>query len=470
MPNPNEEKLLPEVVPADQIHDFLDEYVYQGKTVTLSKKEILARTALAIFGLAWGLPWRSAARSAAVIFPEGDDRDNMGEIFVLGIVATVGVDGLWIMLEVGKELGKKSRLEKILTTQGRTKCDMTARLAFPGVLSLLSCISSVYATVKYNTGADQYLGIVTFFDKYAYSFFGYRRLYESAQDKLGARGEPEVQALKQLRANMIKSIDLIIREPNNFPADAQALIASLINPQNIQLIAAQELQQASRKKEVFKMGSTLTLMTAGAAISGFLTAEAVQKTILDSLTLAITIVCLSEIPGFVVAFLSSSYAFARLYDNLTCHNKKEARSVLAGEAFPMLSILLLLLIAPITLTAPTAAAYITFTTFDDKKTGAFAQYSATIAISLARIIFSYFTLSKLSEEFLLKCYVSRANNDNTLAQRIRLKETADVLGRTKLAFFAPLANPGNIQNNGMQIEVVRDDNNEEDDQHIHVPQ
>ena len=114
-----------------EIARYLEEYVYNGIRHQVSDKESLLIISLALLGLSSGLSWRQAASDAAGFLPEGDLRNSFAEIFAFGIVVTVGIDGLWIMLEVGKSISSKSKLEKLLTEKDWSTCEKITRTGFP---------------------------------------------------------------------------------------------------------------------------------------------------------------------------------------------------------------------------------------------------------------------------------------------------------------------------------------------------
>jgi hypothetical protein len=160
----------------EALEEYVQKNVFENTNFRLSKFEKNLRRALAVLGASWGVPWRNAAAQAAIIFSNVDARAAFETIFAGGIVITVGADGLWLMLEVGKMYGSKSIEEKRITKNTESRLVRVTEKLFPCLFAFISCIPPVYASTKYNSGAQQFLGIITFIDNYGYGLYGYSKL------------------------------------------------------------------------------------------------------------------------------------------------------------------------------------------------------------------------------------------------------------------------------------------------------
>ena len=404
---------------------------FQGNRHTPHKSETALKVLMAIFGLTWGIPWTEAASGAAKIFQNADVRKAFEKIFAAGIIITVGADGLWIMLEASKGFGSRSAQEKRFLL-GSTPCHRYTKLSVSAVLSLLTCIPSVYASITFNTGSARYLSILTFLGNYGQGLFGYGLLFDRwAQRKnIKDHGTPILHISK---AKILKNVDCLIRGEQAFSANT--LLEAVLS------VAERDEATEKRTKGYSAQGVTQFLLTSFIlfSVTGvdlFLTKKFLKADIDNNSALDISIAAFCEIPGFVTTTISTYATLGRLFD--IAHGKThDAEMKLASDMYPKMMFFLHLLTLILALTAPSAAAYITYSTFGDADVDTGVQFAATAAMVLARLIFSNFTLSYLTRDAALAFYDYTHNDDPTdsLILRRELIPFKQKIEKAEIRFF-----------------------------------
>jgi uncharacterized membrane protein (DUF485 family) len=419
----------------EALEEYVQKNVFENTNFRLSKFEKNLRRALAVLGASWGVPWRNAAAQAAIIFSNVDARAAFETIFAGGIVITVGADGLWLMLEVGKMYGSKSIEEKRITKNTESRLVRVTEKLFPCLFAFISCIPPVYASTKYNSGAQQFLGIITFIDNYGYGLYGYSKLTRTYMEKIHKpKTEPESKELIEIRDEFINKISLIIDNSIDNPESTEELMDYLYASNG----SDNELVNSLEMKNIFKWITTLIVSFSSSLVGLFLTKEFMETKILDNIEFAICMAVLAEVPGFIVTCVSTENIFGRFIDAIICKANEDSRRTIIKEIYPRASLAIPFLIFPISLTAPTAGGYITYNTFGQETNSDFLQWGATASIVAARIVFANFTLNKLVEELLLKIYEYRHETDDPINKKIRLRNLAGVISNSNLALFKPL--------------------------------
>lgn len=106
----------------------------------------------------------------------------------VGIVIAVGVDGVWIMLTIHAMMFPQHQTKLKLRKAYR---HLWKVLLASVVLAVVSCIPGVYAAYLYNTGAEQYLAIITFFGNLGLATFGFFTvLFELTKRVMQPKDEP----------------------------------------------------------------------------------------------------------------------------------------------------------------------------------------------------------------------------------------------------------------------------------------
>jgi len=413
------------------LEDYFRHYLLDNERHTISRPELSLRLLAALFGAGWGTPWTQAASGAALIFPDNVSRKIFANIFAGGIVVTVGADGLWIMLEIGKSLGAKTALEKKLTAKESGRCIKISKITFPALFALLSCIPSVYATVKYNTGAKKFLGIITLVGNYGNGFYGYHKLLEAIFGKIDSKRNG-TQVLDARKARILANIDNVIRGTLEV-TDKEMLIRNIMDFSAVAENNVSECNILSARKS-FQAIFTLAIASSSSLVDIFLTKEFLAKNILKNGFFDYVTAIVSEVPSAVVTCISSYFALGRFFDFLRCRSD-DPITQLTKEMYPktMFSASFLLLL--LSLTAPTAAAYITYSTLGGENIDKGMQWSATAAMIAARLLFSNFTLNNLVKDAALTLHGRNYPADNPLNVRgsaIRLK---DITANANILYF-----------------------------------
>jgi hypothetical protein len=111
---------------------------------------------------------------------------------------------------------------------------------------------------------------------------------------------------------------------------------------------------------------------------------------------AMILATIAAFPGVIATFLSVYRLAAKLFKG-----KANQPNRLFRQVFPRLYPWLANILIIIALTAPTATAHIVYSTLTQEGFHHIIVFSAVMALTLARIIFSYFTLTQLLQEGLL---------------------------------------------------------------------
>lgn len=457
----------------DLLQQYFQDYVVSGRTAPINKKEAAARAFIALLGSAWGIPWISAASSAAVIFPSGLTRDIFEKIFSAGIVATVGFDGLWVMLQIGKDLGSKLPSEKQITQKG-SKTRQITTLTASGIFSLFSCISSVYASTQYNSGANQLLGIITLVVNYGYGFYGYQRFLNSNYNnvlmavhrKFGIHQKEvlEYDAALANQQKFLRKIDRVIAGLAGMDSLNNDVFSSmdLATSGNDGNIAGNQSQNSSylSAKNLFQLLPTILLSCSSSLVSILLTKAFLEDDIIDSAAFAYTAAILSEIPGFVIGIIGNLDVFGRIYDLI--FRSAAQNPNLTTQEYSWSKFILPTLVLLVSLTAPTAAAYISYNTLNSDDVNPGVQWTAVAAMIGARLTFSNFTLNAIARLGLETIYSKTHNTDDDLAQKGRLIEFRNTVATANVNFFKlPPSNPTNANHNN-EID------DERTDEHTHL--
>ncbi len=126
---------------------------------------------------------------------------------------------------------------------------------------------------------------------------------------------------------------------------------------------------------------------------------------------------------------------------LSCHSTKSAESQLMTATYPYLSLGGTILAFTLSLTAPCAAAYITYTTLNNEDFGNIIPWLVMVSISIVRLIFSNFTLDNLLQRFLLAAYKQEKCNQNEVEYRqneVRLIGLKKIVAKADSSFFAQI--------------------------------
>lgn len=398
-----------------------------------SKKIFFIRLILGLMGSIWGVPWMTASGNAARILPEGPGRDFLRKLFSTGIVITVGGDGLWLMLTLGDALKAKYPEEKILIANVESKLQHGLRLTNTTILSLLSCVSSVFAAFKYNSGNNKFLSIIILFVNFCYGLYGYSVLIEKIIHRIKLLKYPEYSQLSTIKERWLLKLHCAIESNINIPNDIKESkqFIKFIDQLNIQ-----DKMPDPGKLRIKKTGqavSSIPVVMVATIVSFYLSKEAANETVTTNEPGSIILSIFAELPGFVINVISTFVVSGELYDLLSCQKESWnqtvdhsiARKVKVSVAFI------------VSLGAPTAAAYITYTTLQDQSLNQGLILAGAAAISMVRIIFSNFTLSNLFDKAISFFNQCRGISQNE-KKKEGLKRLHNILSQTKPYFFGEI--------------------------------
>lgn len=420
-----------------ELEQYLQAYVFDNShRIPKHQKGMLVL--LALFGAAWGTPWINAAAGGAIIFPESAQK-IFEKIFSAGIVITVGGDGLWIMLEHAKSALEKSAEETALTTKKESTALKISKVAFPVIFSALSCISPVYASIKYNAGLDKFLGIITLIGNFGYGCYGYKKFIEhSPEIILNAlrfahlvRNNPQQQALAETRGKLVGGTLEFLRDPNSTTArlDADQLVQNL-------LLQADNAPVSTRYAQKALQLFFATVISFSASMVGVYLSKEALKNIFHNAMGAYILAVIAEFPGFVVGMVSTYAILDRLFNVISCEKNVDPKRIMFNQIYPMLSFIIPALIFLTALTAPSAGTYVTYETLEKEGVNPILKWIATSSIIAARVIFSNFTLNNLAEDIALGYYESRnTSSDDANSQKIRLARSVKALTSANAATF-----------------------------------
>ena len=421
-----------------ELEQYLQAYVLDNShRIPSYQKGMLAL--LALFGAAWGTPWIKAAAGGAIIFPESV-RKAFEKIFSVGIVITVGGDGLWIMLEHAKSALRKSEEEKTLTVKEQSTALKISKVVFPVLFSALSCIAPVYASVEYNSGLSKFLGVITLIGNFGYGYYGYKKFIECSPEIILnalrfvhlAPNDPQQQALTEMSGKLVGGTIEFLRDPNSIIArlNANVLVQNLLGQADRAPVSTRYIQEALR---LF----FATLISFSASMVGvYLSKEAIHKEIWHNAAGAFILAVIAELPGFVVGMVSTYAILGRLFNVMSCGKSVDPKRIMFNQIYPALSFLIPALIFVTALTAPSAGTYITYETLGKEGVNPMLKWIATSSIIAARVIFSNFTLNNLAEDIALGYYESRNTlSDDANSQKIRLACSVKVLTSANTSVF-----------------------------------
>lgn len=301
---------------------------------------------LGLIGAFSGIPWIHAASSAAVIFPEGFLREWGEILFAAGIVITVGADGLWIMLQISKQFFLNQTLQ---TANLRKKPYEMTKWGASLLCAMIGSLPAVYATATYNTGAEKFLAILTFIAHLGYGLYGY-----------------------------------------------STLIGGIIEKLTTSKATFSITQQEPMMKKAIQLFSAITVSLGAGLVDLFLIKHFIVHSMTENPALIYGLALLIAIPNMVINFISTRELSGKIIDKFFYGRQFDP---LLYSLYPKLSTVLPLTIFLIALTAPSAGAYITYSTLSmEKSIPEVVIWLAVSSIITARFFFSTFTLNRLINE------------------------------------------------------------------------
>ncbi|MDF2868036.1 MAG: hypothetical protein K0S11_1506 [Gammaproteobacteria bacterium] len=424
------------------LEQYLEAYLINKETLSFAKSELVSKMALKSillgFGAAWGVPWTSASANAAVIFPKGLTRKIFEYIFAGGIVVSVGADGLWIMEEVSKSFATKAKEEKALLSGQHQSCGAYVKkgtaLLVPLFLSGITCVSPVYAILKYSHGVKRLFSIITLVGNLGYGTYGYSKLLGQLYNAIKSYGKTkdEGEAIKNL---LLANINAELADPkgmiaNNFQgiSSGYGLIKALLNRDT----PAPMGRVAKTARGLFVYIPTVLVPGLSTLVTYFLAKEALQS-IYNHPAFYYSVAAVSDVPALTVSLVSCHGIFGYIFDLFYKQNKP-----LVQDQYPILNMMKILLIGLISLTAPTAGAYVTYNTLSEENLPLPLVWIATASIILARIMFAAFTMDKLADQAITFC-AQRLNNE-VVDNHSRLQRARDTISQLPTSCFSPYKN------------------------------
>lgn len=400
---------------------YVETYVLGKTNFKRSKLETILGIIFGLFGAAWGVSWMDASAKAAIIFSEGLFREFAGNLFKFGIVTTVGADGLWIMLTLGKNIGSKPELgEKKTPLKNKLVRSMLSLL-----LSLTSIIAPVYSAFKYNAGVGQLLAIVIFVVKFGYSLFGYSTLIDQILlfwKRHFSKDKKEDLAVLTVKKRVLKNLNYLKQNPGLLSefSSGQALIRYVfLTIPDQSTPEAPALLFKKHFKTFFQTLMALSIGLAAFTVDVFIIAEVLEKFFSIQGTLSFPLAIIAALPTFVVMTLSSCRTLDEWLNTFLL--KKKGDSVFE-QYYPTLNKLTRIFTFLLSCLAPTAAAYITYDTLIGKIDIALV-WTAVIFMIASRNLFAYFSLNQLlSKSFVFFGKKGKSQKAERLDQSCRIAE------------------------------------------------
>jgi len=335
------------------------------------------------FGISWGLPWIWSCLAVGNIFPSAVST-CLGVLFAFGIVVTVGADGWWIMREAHQYFERKSAIEKAWQTiqQGEPRTRYLKKSA-AFLFASCSCIAPVYASIRYTSGLAQYLSFITLVVYYGYGLVGYTQLIDKVsafwQDR---KSSPD---LIHTRQKLSHALDQLAEYPNSRHTTASQWITYLekFNALSVQPVFPPEAAKLSPKQRYIQKIIIYLIPPLASLVSVFLIHDFLYAHIWSNAVFAIITAIIAELPGFVINTLATVKVSGYMLEMLNAPSK----NLFFKSTAPLL----------LSLLAPVAAVYITYTTLTAHQLSLYIVLPAMIAIGLARIVFSWFTLTHVIE-------------------------------------------------------------------------
>ena len=417
-----------------RMKDSILKFLLEIKNSSNQEKEIkkdfrfIVNSFCAAIGLSSGIPWISPSMDAAIIIPgPGVSRTTVAIFFAGGTVITVGAIGGYIMYDI-LPMGEKEIAKDFFNSN-----DSYLKTAIIAAFSILSCVSPVYATTIYNTGIKRFLSISTAATSLSYGVYAYKRLINKTSNFLTDHFSMDSDA-RNKKKNINESLFCFLAAIESNP---DILLFSEDLEQSIEDASNSFLVKNNDKnifwaKFVFQLMGDLTIPAATALVSILLSKEAMQL-IWDNPTFYIPMTVLAELPSYILSAVSTHNVFGQLFDNIYAMISGGAADSFLDLTYPKLMKYLNIVFLLVALTAPSAAAYITYTTIgnfstqDENSTGNnacmspdclennFITWGSVGAICLSRYILAVFTQKSLFNELML-FFSSKSADPQTLAR------------------------------------------------------
>jgi hypothetical protein len=442
-----------ELIIQEPLKNHFTNYVLNGLEHKMGMKEKAARALVALIGAAWGIPWMTPASAAADIFSDQTTRAAFEEIFAGGILITLGANGLWVMLQVGHQIGSKSSSEQQLVQREKMTYRIS-RIAFLLLLAFLACIAPVYAGTKYNSGWGQYLSIITFVCNMGYGYFGYDKFIQRAHEWYLLRwGKPELKRAANKKQIILTNIITAIENKTTLDND---FIPNLLN---FDEAATHHLTNYGyTKKDLFQYIFSIIFSFLGSLVTIFLTKELLQNNIVDEPVFDYSAAVFCEIPTIVVNFISTRDVLGRLW-GLVSNLYYQREADLISQLYFYTKFIMTIILFALSLTAPTAAAYVTYSTFEAAGTGAALQWMSVSAMVFVWGAFSNFTLTEIANELLSGHYRRTHPINDATSKTLRLMKFQRTVADANISFFSPQSHATLNGETAIEIETTTDAEN-----------
>lgn len=336
-----------------------------------------------ILGGLWGVPWIQASQTAALaLFTNADLQTIMGFIFAIGIVVTVGCDGIWIMSEVIKIKTNHKHIQ-------HKKMRVVAVL----LCAALSCVPPVYAAVIYSSGLHKLLACIVLVVNFSYGIYGYAKLIDLLFDLKFKFFKTVLNAssqdLNHVQILLHQGVNLQVPEKIN----TYQQFFNYVKKNNLN-----HLRKESFFRKAYKYSVSILIAVSLASVDIYLTKDFLTSAFIANSVLALWIALMAAIPGTVATFISTWFVAEKTLQLMFKENEPQ----LVKQLFPKLGSIIAFMLVFVALLAPSAAAYITFTTLGKAGINAFLLYTALGSIIIARFTFSYFTLTRVTTAALIK--------------------------------------------------------------------
>lgn len=454
---PSQIKIIDETATKKESHDnanellkYIENHVIGKKRFHYPKCELILkvppRLILAGFGGVMGLPWTSASASASIIFPQGWMREFGAGLFIAGIVVNVGAESAWVMSRISKRMEIMPIEEKkLLDVKSKTMREYFkdgAMFIVPIVLAGIACISPVYAAVKYSEGSKQLLAIITLVGESGNGVFAYHALLlrfinaiNWISNSIKGSKVKEKNNLINIRNKLIISLEKemskrnnpFFKNFNNF-SNGEDFIYYLLRKENYQQAEHIILKII---RNFFKYIPATLIAGSSATVDFFLVKDFLQNKIFHNPYVSYPGAVIAATPKCIITFIATSGAFESIFELIS-----KCRGSIVDEVFPVSRKILSLLLLGVALGAPTAAAYIAYTTLTGQKLPVFLAVLAASSLVMARYSFANFALNRLAESFISWCADIHSNNRIANYSKIeQFKSFLPVVGLKHFSLF-----------------------------------
>lgn len=389
-----------------------------------------------------------ATNNPTVIFPDNGLRDFAKILLPIAAVITIASNGLWVILEVGKQIKLEYTLSQSTFQQKKYRI---VKWIASVLLSILACIPSAYAISNKHSRGKNFLAVLASIFQLNYALYGYSTLIDEIIHKtkscISRVCKPNFRELLSIKETILTGIEEVLSNGKTFGM-ATCDIKLSDTPKNLfnDLIRFVESDIHPKKtliKKAIQLFSGATVSLGAGLVDLFLTKKLISSSLSSSEVFIYGLAILVATPNAAIHFMATKELSGKVFDRFLRCKKFDP---LLGAIYPKLSWFIPFATLLTGLTASFAGAYEAYHTFSTKySTPYFLTWLAISSIISARFFFSIVTLNHLINEFAL--YIAKKSNPQckkVIEDIDRLKNLLLALPNFDPAFFSevvPLSTP-----------------------------